>query len=177
MFKKIVCTLTGILLVYASVAFAIKAAIGVLPVDAAIATIADVILDGQAQAQAAGYFIDQAYVSWAELAQIRGLKDANGNYLYDQVRGILGGVRIIPSTKLSTNEMMLVDSGAVRIKERPTYEVEVSRNAQLDGWDIYLRKSLQNLVKSADKAGVIYVADVTTAITAINEVTAAVEGE
>ena len=41
--RKIVRTLLGILLVYGSVAFAIKAGVGVLPVDAAIATIADVI--------------------------------------------------------------------------------------------------------------------------------------
>ena len=43
MTKKISFTLLGILLVYASVAFAIKAGIGVLPVDAAITTIAEVI--------------------------------------------------------------------------------------------------------------------------------------
>ena len=41
--KKIIPTILGIILVYGSVAFAIKAGIGVLPVDAAIATIADVI--------------------------------------------------------------------------------------------------------------------------------------
>ncbi len=41
--KKIGMTVLGIILVYGSVAFAMKAAIGVLPVDAAIATIADVI--------------------------------------------------------------------------------------------------------------------------------------
>lgn len=43
MTKKIGMTIVGILLVYASVAFAMKAGIGVLPVDAAIATIAYVI--------------------------------------------------------------------------------------------------------------------------------------
>ena len=43
MLKKITFTLMGIVLVYAAVAFAMKAGIGVLPVDAAIATIADVI--------------------------------------------------------------------------------------------------------------------------------------
>jgi len=43
MVKKLAFTLIGIVLVYASVAFAIKAGIGVLPVDAAIATIAAVI--------------------------------------------------------------------------------------------------------------------------------------
>lgn len=41
--KKICYTLLGIFLVYGSVAFAIKAGIGVLPVDAAITTIAEVI--------------------------------------------------------------------------------------------------------------------------------------
>lgn len=41
--KKISLTLLGILLVYGSVAFALKAGIGVLPVDAAITTIADVL--------------------------------------------------------------------------------------------------------------------------------------
>ena len=41
--KKIVRTILGILLVYGSVAFAIKAGIGVLPVDAAITSIATLI--------------------------------------------------------------------------------------------------------------------------------------
>lgn len=131
------------------------------------ASIADVILDAQAQAQAAGFNIDKVFVTWAEMAQIRGLKDANGNYLYDQVTGILNGVQIIPTSKLSTGELLAVDSNAVRIKERPTYEIEVARNAQLDGWDVYVRKAVQNLVKEFDKPGVIYVASVATAITAI----------
>lgn len=43
MWKKISFTLIGIFLVYGSVAFAIKAGIGVLPVDAAITTIATVL--------------------------------------------------------------------------------------------------------------------------------------
>ena len=43
MAKKIGSTILGILLVYAAVAFAIKAGVGVLPVDAAIASIAEVI--------------------------------------------------------------------------------------------------------------------------------------
>lgn len=43
MFKKIFFTILGIILVYSSVAFAIKAGIGVMPVDAAIATVAEVV--------------------------------------------------------------------------------------------------------------------------------------
>lgn len=41
--RKIPMTLLGIVLVYGSVAFAMKAAIGVLPVDAAIGTLAEVL--------------------------------------------------------------------------------------------------------------------------------------
>ena len=41
--KKILFTILGIIIIYADVAFAIKAAIGVMPVDAAINTIADVL--------------------------------------------------------------------------------------------------------------------------------------
>ncbi len=43
MLKKIASTILGILLVYSAVAFAIKAGIGVLPVDAAITSIATLI--------------------------------------------------------------------------------------------------------------------------------------
>lgn len=43
MAKKILRTILGIIIIYGAVAFAMKAGLGVLPVDAAIATIADVI--------------------------------------------------------------------------------------------------------------------------------------
>lgn len=43
MLKKILFTILGIVLIYSAVAFAIKASIGVMPVDAAIATIAAVL--------------------------------------------------------------------------------------------------------------------------------------
>ena len=41
--KKLALTLLGTILIYASVAFAIKAGLGVMPVDAAINTVADVL--------------------------------------------------------------------------------------------------------------------------------------
>lgn len=43
MLKKILFTILGIVLIYSAVAFAIKAGIGIMPVDAAIATIAAVL--------------------------------------------------------------------------------------------------------------------------------------
>jgi HK97 family phage prohead protease/HK97 family phage major capsid protein len=133
------------------------------------ATVADVILDAQAQALANGYNLDKAFVTWALYAQIRGLKDANGHYLFNEVTGLLNGVQILPTAKLSSGEIIVVESDIVRIKERPVWELEIVRNASLDGWDVYVRKAAQTLVKTNDKKGVIYVASVATAIAAITE--------
>lgn len=140
------------------------------------ATIADVILDAQIQAQAHGYTLSRAYVSFADYANIRGLKNANGNYLFNEVTGLLGGVSIVPSSYLTSGQMLLVDQSVVRIKERPVWEFEIVRNANLDGWDIYLRKAAQVLVKSNDLYGVIWVASVSTAIAAITEDAATLGG-
>ena len=133
----------------------------------ASATIADVILDAQVQAMNYGYNIDVVFVSFADFANIRGLKNTTGNYLYNEAKGMIGSTRIIPTTKLTTGQMLLADSSIVRIKERPTWELEIVRNAQLDGWDVYVRKSVQTLVKTNDKKGVIWVASTATAIAAI----------
>lgn len=130
-------------------------------------TIADVILDCQAQAQAAGYTITDVFLTWAEFTILRGLKNTTGNYLYDEVSRMFNGVNIHPTAKLSAGKLIALDINAVRIKERPVFEVEIVRNAQLDGWDVYVRKAVQCLVKSADKAGVIYVDDINDAITDI----------
>lgn len=132
------------------------------------ASIADVIIDGIAQAATAGYTVNVAFVSWADMAAIRGLKSSTGNYLYNEVTGILNGVRIVPTSKLSTGSLLLMDDSCAKIKERPVYEFEVIRNGSVDGWDVYVRKSVQLVVKAADKAGIIFCDSVDTAIAAIN---------
>lgn len=133
------------------------------------ATIADVILDAQMQAASHGFNLTQVYVSYADFANIRGLKNANGNYLYNEVTGLLGGLRILPTTRLTAGQMLFIDSTVVRLKERPVWELEIVRNAAKDGWDVYVRKALQTLVKGNDVNGVIWVASVATAIAAIDE--------
>lgn len=133
------------------------------------ATIADVILDAQMQAASHGFNLTQVYVSYADFANIRGLKNANGNYLYNEVTGLLGGLRILPTTRLTADQMLFIDSTVVRLKERPVWELEIVRNAAKDGWDVYVRKALQTLVKGNDTNGVIWVASVATAIAAIDD--------
>lgn len=131
------------------------------------ATVADVILDAIAQAKANGFVANTVFVSFALEAQIRGLKDANGNYLYNQVSGMLGQVQVIPSADLGADELVVCDDSCVEIVERGQYELEIERLAGMDGYRVWLRKPLQVKVPAAEKKGVVYVANVKTAITAI----------
>jgi len=144
------------------------------------ATIADLVKDAKIQAAKYGYNLNVAFLSWADYATLNGLKDANGRSIWDDREEVtIQGVRIIPSGVVSSGDMLLADTSAVSIKERPTYELEIVRNAKLDGWDVYLRKGLQVLVKTADKKGLIFIDAISTelaAITAPGALTGIAEG-
>ena len=109
-----------------------------------------------------------AIVSYAVEAELKGVKDANGNYLYNALTGMFGGVRVFPSNAVGAGEMLIADSRCAKVLRRPSIEVEITRDADLDGWKVNVRKSAQVKVKTAHKKGLIYVADKAAAITAIN---------
>ena len=131
------------------------------------ATVADVILDAIAQAKANGFSANVAIVPFNIEAQLRGIKDKNGNYLFNQVTGMLGSVRIATSDQLSATEILVADTSCVEIIDRGEYEMELERIASKDGWNVWLRKSFQVKVPTAEKKGVIYVGNVTTALAAL----------
>ena len=132
-------------------------------------TVADVILDAVLQIRKAGFIANVAFVSFDALPAIRGAKDANGNYLYNQQTGVLGQVTIVPSAKLTAAQILVADSTRLRIKKRPTIEIELKRNAAKDGYDVYVRRAIQALVKKGDKGAGIWVNDSTAAITSITK--------
>ena len=131
------------------------------------ANIADVILDAIAQAKATGFSPNVAIVPTAIEAQIRGLKDKNGNYLFNQVTGMLGQVKIVLTDQLSATEIVVADTSCVAIIDKGEYEMELERLAGKDGWRVWLRKAFQIQVPTSEKKGVIYVANTTTAIAAL----------
>ena len=132
------------------------------------ATIADLIKDAKLQAKKYGYNINVAFMSWGDYATLNGLKDANGRSIWDDREEVtIQGVRIFPDDNVSSGDMLLADTTAVQVKIRPVYELEIVRNAKLDGWDVYLRGSLQTLVPTADKKGLIFIDAISTEIAGI----------
>lgn len=133
------------------------------------ANVADVILDSIMQIAKADYVADQTYVSYKGLTELRGLKDANGNYIYNQATGMLGQVKVIPTTSVADAEVLTLDSNCATVFEGNQYELEISRIAAEDAWGVYLRKSVQVVVSEADKKGIVYTANTATAISAITK--------
>lgn len=131
------------------------------------ANVGDVILDAVAQAKKNGFTANVAIVPFATEAELKGIKDKNGNYIYNQLTGMYAGVRILPSAAMSENEMLIADSRCAKVLRRPSIEVEITRDADLDGWKVNVRKSAQTKVKTAHKKGLIYVSNKATAITSI----------
>ena len=133
------------------------------------ANVGDVILDAVAQAKKNGFTANVAIVSFATEAELKGIKDVNGNYIYNQLTGMFGPVRVLPSAAIGEKEVLVADTRCAKVLRRPSIEVEITRDADLDGWKVNVRKSAQTKVKTAHKTGLIYVADKTAAITAITK--------
>ena len=131
------------------------------------ANVGDLILDAVAQAKKNGYAANVAIVSFGTEAELKAVKDVNGNYIYNQLTGMFGPVRILPSAAVAEAEILVADSRCARVLRRPSIEVEITRDADLDGWKVNVRKSAQTKVKEAHKKGLIYVADKATALAAI----------
>ena len=132
-------------------------------------TVGDVILDGIAQVQKAGYRADVAIVSYKTLASLRGIKDSTGNYLYNQLTGMFGQVTVYPSDQLTDKEVLVADSYCAEIVIAPLYELEFSRQASTDSWRVDLRRHVQVKTPTAKKAGIVYASDTSAAITAITK--------
>lgn len=133
------------------------------------ANIGDVILDAVAQCKKNGFVANVAICSFSTEAELKAVKDANGNYLYNQLTGMFGPVRVLPSSSIGDAEILVADSRCAKILRRPSYELEITRDADLDGWKVNVRRSAQTKVKSAHKKGLIYVSSKSTAITAISK--------
>ena len=132
------------------------------------ATIADVLIDAAAQIAKEGFNANVAFVTWADYASLRGIKDAAGNYIFDQARSMLAGLTIYPTGKLGSTEAFVASTTCAEIIAGNSYELEFIRNGVYDAYDVYFRRAAQTKVTTPNKKGLIYVANTTTAKSAIN---------
>ena len=133
------------------------------------ADIADVLIDAAHQIAANGYNANVAFLTWGDYAALRAIKDDNGNYIFDQARSILAGLRIMPTTRLSSGEALVADSGCVEIYAGNSYELEFLRNGDYDAYNVYFRKAAQVKIATSQKKGIIKVASIATAKAALLE--------
>ena len=136
-------------------------------IQSAKANEADVIFDAVDQIGKEGFHANAAFVTWAIFRAIKSLKDDNGNYLYDKISGMLSGIKIYPTTRLSSGEILVADTNAAEVYAGNSFELEFIRNGAYDAYDVYFRKAAQTKVPTPNKKGLIYVASVATAITAL----------
>ena len=129
----------------------------------------DVIIDAVAQIRKAGYAANVAIVSYATEATLKGIKNTAGDYIYDAAKAKIGQVTIIPSDKIGDGEILVADNSCVEIFLANFYELEFSRKASHDAWRVDFRRRGQVKVATPKAKGIVYVANVTTAIEAITK--------
>lgn len=131
------------------------------------ANIADVLMDAADQVRKNGYNPNVAFISWKGMRTLQGLKDAQGNYIYDKANQMLFGIRVVATSKVADSEALVVDTTCVEVYAGNGYEIEFIRNGVYDAYDVFFRLAAQVKVPTPKKAGIIYVADTATAAAAL----------
>ncbi len=134
----------------------------------AMANAADVLLDARLKINQAGYNANVAFVSFAIEASLKGLKNSIGGLLYNEYTGMLNGLRIVPSARLQDGEALVMDTNCAEVYGGNSYELEFTRNAVYDAYDVYFRKAAQVKVAATRKAGIIYIESMASAIAALD---------
>lgn len=131
------------------------------------ANIADVLADAAALIAKSGYNPNVAFLTYELERQLRGLKDANGNYLYDAARSMLGGLRIVPTSRLSSGEAIVLDTNCAEVYGGNGYELEFQRDPVYDAYKVFFRKAVQVKVTTPGAYGIRYISSMSSAITAL----------
>lgn len=132
------------------------------------ANIADVIYDAMMQIAKKGFHAGAVFVTWVEYAILMNLKDKNGNALFDRANQMVMGLRVYPTAVLAADEILVADTGCAEIYAGNSFELEFIRNGVYDAYDVYFRRAAQVKITTPGAYGLVYVADVDTALAAID---------
>lgn len=115
------------------------------------------------------YNVDTLFVNSDDMFALEVAKDANGRYLFDEIRKQLN-IKIVSSPNVTANTLVIGDSRLMTIYQKPSVKVVMGHN----GDDLTQRmrtiiayRRMNLLVKNADKGAFLKVDDVDAALTAI----------
>lgn len=134
-----------------------------------MANAADVLMDARMKVAQNGYNANVAFVSYAIEAALKGIKTSTGAPLYNEYTGMLNGLRIVPSSRLSSGEAMVLDTNCVEVYGGNNYELEFIRNGAYDAYDVYFRKAAQVKVATGRKAGIQYIQSMASSIALLDD--------
>ncbi|WP_298548998.1 phage major capsid protein [uncultured Parabacteroides sp.] len=136
--------------------------------------IADLILAMKTQAKVeTNDSMSPNYVlmNYATEFKMRTLKNTLGDYITVLPNGALSvhGMTIIPTPKLSASELVVLDSTTLQLHDKRNITMEIERVPETDSYRLWLWYRGQALVTRPDMKANIYVADIDTALAAIEK--------
>lgn len=140
------------------------------------ANIADLIRATSVQIEVGslGQFAANAvYLSPANLAKLYMLKNSQADYIQVLPNGslVVYGIPVYSTTKIGATELLVSDTRTWQLYQKGALETEIERVASSDSYVMYLRWRGNLVVATEDKKGNIYVANIATALTALDSAT------
>lgn len=110
-------------------------------------------------------------MNYATEFKMRTLKNTLGDYITVLPNGALSvhGMTIIPTPKLSASELVVLDSTTLQLHDKRNITMEIERVPETDSYRLWLWYRGQTLVTRPDMKANIYVADIDTALAAIEK--------
>jgi HK97 family phage major capsid protein len=132
--------------------------------------VADLVDACATQAELNQYKTNSVWMNPKTANRLRRSKDSSGQYIINQLLTgelVMGGHKVISNTGIGADEMIVGDIAAIQLWFKQNFELEFERIASYDAWKMHVRMRAQVLVEDEDIKGLIYVADVNTALAAI----------
>lgn len=128
------------------------------------------------QAEENGFTATHVWMTPKRAYKLRRTKDTTGNYVVQQLATgelVMGGLKVIKSTLMQgsgTDAMLVGAPDLITLWLKRNLSLEVVRDADIDGYRLYVYQRSQVLVEDEDIKGLIYVADVDSALDSIEQV-------
>lgn len=135
------------------------------------------VIDATATSDKGSFNIDLLFINPIDAMKWRHAKDKNNQYLLTQLSDgslVMGGLRVVESTAIASNTMLGMESNIAELYVKRNFEIKAGQEGNdmsSDQYTIVLFMRGQALVKPINKAGVIYVSDITAALSAIKKPT------